>query len=100
MNLVTCLGFEPGACMYLAALTTESSQLVELMVKETHNGLVRDLNPGMHIYLAALTIKSNSLKLWEELLWCQLGPGHMFIQAGDYDRTWERSMSAKEEESQ
>ena len=42
MNVVTCPGFEPRACIYLAALTTESSQLVKLreeMVKETHNGV-------------------------------------------------------------
>ena len=40
---MTFLGFEPGACIYLAALTTESSQLVKLreeMVKESHNRLM------------------------------------------------------------
>ena len=47
MRLVTCPGFEPGACIYLAAFTTESCQLVMLPT----------------------------------------GPGHVFTQAGDYDRT-------------
>ena len=53
MNLVTCPGFEPGACLYHVALTTESSQLVELMVKETPNGLMTCLGfePG-HAYIS------------------------------------------------
>ena len=39
---MTCLGFEPGACIHLAALTTESSQLLKLrqeMVKDSDKGL-------------------------------------------------------------
>ena len=53
MNLVTRLGFEPRVCKYLAALTTESSQLVELMVKETPNGLMTcpGFEPG-HAYIS------------------------------------------------
>ena len=38
---MTCLGFEPGLCIYLAALTTESSQLLKSrqeMVKDSHKG--------------------------------------------------------------
>ena len=48
VNLVTCLGFEPGACLYHVALTTVSSQLVELMVKEIPNRLMTCLGfePG------------------------------------------------------
>ena len=39
---MTCLGFEPGACIYLATLTTKSSQLLksrQQMVKDSHKGL-------------------------------------------------------------
>ena len=39
---MTCPGFEPRVCIYLAALTTESSQLLKLrqeMVKDSHKGL-------------------------------------------------------------
>ena len=39
---MTCLGFETGVCIYLAALTTESSQLLKSrqeMVKDSHKGL-------------------------------------------------------------
>ena len=62
MKLVTCLGFEPGACIYLAALTTEPSQLVELkeeMVKVLQRADDWDLNSGHAIYLAALIIESS-----------------------------------------
>ena len=40
VSLVTWPGFEPGACIYFTALTTKSSQLVEFMVKESHNRLM------------------------------------------------------------
>ena len=39
---MTCLGFEPRECIFLAALTTDSSQLLKLrqeMVKDSHKGL-------------------------------------------------------------
>ena len=39
---MTCRGFEPGACIYLATLTTESSQLLksrQQMVKDSRKGL-------------------------------------------------------------
>ena len=39
---MTCPGFEPGACIYLATSTTESSQLLksrQQMVKDSHKGL-------------------------------------------------------------
>ena len=62
MKLVTCLGFEPRACIYLAALTTKSSQLVELkeeMVKVLQWADDQDLNLGHAIYLAVLTTESS-----------------------------------------
>ena len=39
---MTCPRFEPGVCVYPAALTTESSQLLKSrqeMVKDSHKGL-------------------------------------------------------------
>jgi hypothetical protein len=39
---MTCPGFEPGACIYLATLTTKSSQLLksrQQMVKDSDKGL-------------------------------------------------------------
>ena len=62
MKLVTCPGFKPRACIYLVALTTESSQLVELkeeMVKVLQQADDCDFNPRHAIYLAALTTKSS-----------------------------------------
>ena len=44
---MTCPGFEPGGCIFLAALTTESSQLLKSrqeMVKDSYKGLMT--SPG------------------------------------------------------
>ena len=68
---MTCPGFKPRACIYLAALTTESSQLVKLrgeMVKRliTDWWLVWDSNQGHAYNLAALTTESSqcSKSVW------------------------------------
>ena len=44
---MTCPGFEPGGYIFLAALTTESSQLLKSrqeMVRDSHKGLMT--SPG------------------------------------------------------
>ena len=47
---MACSGFEPGACIYLAALTTDSSQLVKLRDELLYCQLGQALNlPGLEI---------------------------------------------------
>ena len=54
-EIVTCLGFEPGACIYPAALTTESSQLVKLRKELLWCQL------GQAIYLPRLEIMTGQM---------------------------------------
>ena len=81
----TCSGFEPGACMYLTAFTTESSQLVKLKGRNRERlimdwWLVQDLNPGVHTYISCslqpLQSKDrhNHLNLWDPASGLQPGP--------------------------